>query len=232
MIYCWINDRCQLLNGQIIKILYGFQDHSFGFRVTRLYNYTDDSNFAAWEDNSRRNLEQPIIGMVTNIDHRANNTTFFNLHSVRTGLPPFNTDDRPLTKTFISSRMDELNIERSQVALGIYDAGSEPIYFEGFPPESRPAEHVMIDQLDHCHIYVGIFGSEYSNPTILEYRRAEVLNRPRLCFIKNMTTRNHQLTDFIVELRSNVVYRNFDTPQELRVLVRDAIEHSIPNLFE
>jgi len=232
MIECWINDRCPLSNGHIIRILYGYEDRTVGFRVTRLYNLTERSSFASWEDNRRRNLSNPIIGMVSDIEYGATNTTSFHLNTIREGLPPFNTDGGPLTKTFISSRISGLEEERLQSALGICEVNSQPIYWEGFPSESRPPQDVMIDRLGECHMYVGIFGVEYSEPTILEYTKAEELERQRLCFVKDINGRQQQLTTFLEEIRDDVVYRQFSSSGELKVLVRDAVNNAIKYLFE
>jgi len=122
--------------------------------------------------------------------------------------------------------------ERLQSALGICEAGSQPIYWEGFPPESRPAQKVMINRLNECHIYIGIFGIEYSQPTINEYRRAKELGISRLCFVKNVKNREKLLTDFLEEIRNDVVYKPFTSSGELKVLVRAAIENSVSDLFD
>ncbi len=235
MIQCWIDGQVLLSHGQIIEIRRGIRENNT-IRVARFYSHTHKSIFTS-RINGISMLHPPqqfdpvIIGMVTDINSRENRTDF-NLHQIRDNLPPFNTDGGPLTKTFISSRIDGLEDERLQSALGICEAGSQPIYWEGFPAESRPAENVMINRLDECHIYVVIFGVEYSEPTILEYRRAEELGRERLCFVKDIDGRQQQLTDFLSEIRNDVVYRRFSSPGELKVLVRDAVVASIENLFE
>jgi hypothetical protein len=236
MISCWINERAVLSQGQIIEIRRGIRERNNAIRVTIFYDQVHRSVFTSW-DNSVTMSHPPqqfnpvIIGMVTDVDSRDNRTSF-NLRQIRGGLPPFNTDGGPLTKTFISSRIDGLRDERLQSALGICEAGSQPVYWEGFPPESRPAQEVMIDRLNECHVYIGIFGSVYSEPTIIEYRRAEELGRSRLCFVKNVDDREKRLMDFLHEIRDNVVYRNFTSSGELKILVSDAVIHSIEGLFE
>lgn len=235
MIQCWIDGQVLLSHGQIIEIRRGIRENNT-IRVSRFYSHTHKSIFTS-RINGISMLHPPqqfdpvIIGMVTDIDSRENRTDF-NLHQIRDNLPPFNTDGGPLTKTFISSRIDGLEDERLQSALGICEAGSQPVYWEGFPSSSRPPESEMIDRLDECHIYIGIFGVEYSEPTILEYRRSEELDRPRLCFVKNVNDRETQLTDFLHDIRNDVVYRHFTSPGELKILVRDAIANSIEDLFE
>ena len=236
MIPCWINERASLSLGQIIEIRRGIRESGGTVRVTRLYDHTHKSIFTSWDNgaamsNPPRDFDPVIIGMVTDIESNASRTSF-NLHQIRDNLPPFNTDGGPLTKTFISSRIAGLRDERLQSALGICEAGSQPVYWEGFPPEARPPQNVMIDRLDECHIYVGIFGAEHSQPTITEYRRSEELDRPRLCFVKNVDEREGQLTDFLHEIRSDVIYQSFTSPGELKILVRAAVENSIEDLFE
>jgi len=235
MIQCWIDGQVLLSHGQIIEIRRGIRENNT-IRVSRFYDHTNKSIFTSRINNigminPPQRLDPVIIGMVSDINSRENRTDF-NLHQIRDNLPPFTTEGGPLTKTFISSRIAGLEDERLQSALGICEAGSQPIYWEGFPAESRPAENVMINRLDECHIYVVIFGVEYSEPTILEYRRDEELDSPRLCFVKNVDEREKELTDFLHEIRNDVVYRNFTSPGELKVLVRDAIVNSIEDLFE
>lgn len=235
MIHCWIDGQVLLSYGQIIEIRRGIRENN-SIRVSRFYDHTHRSIFVSRINNigmihPPQRLDPVIIGMVSDVNSRENRTDF-NLHTIRDGLPPFNTDGGPLTKTFISSRIAGLGDERLQSALGICEAVSQPIYWEGFPPEGRPAQDVMIDRLDECHIYVGIFGVEYSEPTIIEYRRTEELDRPRLCFIKNIDNRDGQLTDFLHEIRDGIVYQHFTSPGELKVLVREAVEHSVSDLFE
>jgi len=236
MIRCWINERATLSLGQIIEIRRGIRDSDGTIRVTRFYDHTHKSIFTSWDNgagmvNPPRQFDPVIFGMVKDVNSTGSRTSF-NLYQIKDGLPPFNTSGGPLTKTFISSRIAELQDERLQSALGISEAGSQPIYWEGFPPESRPAENVMIDRLDQCHIYLGIFGAEYSEPTALEYRRAEEIERHRLCFIKNVADREEELTNFIHEIRGDIVYQNFTSPGELKILVREAVANAIDDLFE
>lgn len=236
MIPCWINQQVLLSHGQIIEIRRGIREQDDTIRVTRFFDRTHKSTFTSWDNgagmvNPPRQFDPVIIGMVTDVNSTGSRTSF-NLRQIRDGLPPFITDGGPLTKTFISSRIDGLEDERLQSALGICEAGSQPVYWEGFPPEGRPAQDVMIDRFDECHIYVGIFGVEYSEPTIIEYRRSEELNRTRLCFVKNVDEREKQLTDFINEIRDDVVYQHFISPGELKTLVREAVANAIEDLFE
>jgi len=236
MIPCWINQQVLLPHGQIIEIRRGIRERDDRIRVTRFFDHTHKSIFTSWDNgagmsNPPREFDPVIIGMITDVNSTGSQTSF-NLRQIKDGLPPFNVGEGPLTKTFISSRIAGLEDERLQSALGICEAGSQPIYWEGFPPESRPAQEVMIERLDECHIYVGIFGTEYSEPTIIEYRRAEQLNRPRLCFVKNVDNRDGQLTDFLHEVRDGIVYQNFTSPGELKILIRDAVVHAIEDLFE
>lgn len=236
MIPCWINQQVLLAHGQIIEIRRGIRERDNTIRVTRFYDHTHRSIFTSWDNgagmvNPPRQFDPVVIGMVTDVNSTGSRTSF-NLRQIRDGLPPFSTEGGPLTKTFISSRIVGLRNERLQSALGICEAGSQPIYWEGFPPESRPPQNVMINRLDECHIYVGIFGAQFSSPTVTEYRRAEELNRPRLCFVKNVNNRANQLAEFLDEIRNDVVYRSFTSPGELKTLVCDAVANAIEDLFE
>jgi hypothetical protein len=160
--------------------------------------------------------------------------TEFTLREVRNGLPPFNIHGEPLTNTFISSRIRELSNERLQARNGISEANSRPVYWEGFTPSNRPAREEMINHLDTCHIYVGIFAREYSAPTESEYRRAQILNLPILCYVKSEDDREPQLQELISEFQDNdgITYNTFETPRELFFMLRDHVSIAVNELFE
>lgn len=241
MINCWINESTDLSRGEVIEIREGVEENSDDrrIRVMRFYSYSRDSDISSWDRNvmmihPRQTFQPPIYGMVSGV-RRIQNRTEFILREVRRGLPPFNLNGQPLTNTFISSRIEEVMDERLQARNGVSEANSRPIYWESFLPESRPAREAMIEHLNNCHIYVGIFASEYSEPTVNEYRRARELGIPILCFVKNVERREPQLGELIREFQDGeigITYNSFDTPRELFFMVRDYIPIAINDLFE
>lgn len=243
MINCWINESRDLEGGEIIEINIGIVEESDNcykkIRVVKYYRVKKGINvqtrdFGITMIATKQKFDPPIVGMVSKVNTMENNTTFI-LRKTRRGLPPFNTANKPLTKTFISSKIDELEEERKQASIGIFESGSEPICWENFPPKDRPAPEVMIDKLDSCHIYLGIFSSRYSEPTVKEYRRARELNIPILCFIKNIKTRDSKLEELVYEFKDKekgITYKTFSTPVELKYMVKESVPEAIESLFE
>ena len=242
MINCWINEAMDLSTGEIIEVRMGMESNhgdNRTIRVVNFYSLTRDSDISS-RDFGVGFVHPPvrfnptIYGMVSNV-RRTQSRTEFILREVRQGLPPFNTHGQPLTNTFISSKIQELSDDRVQARNGVSEANSRPIYWEGFAPGTHPARDTMLEPLENCHIYVGIFGSEYSEPTENEYRRARELGLPTLCFVKNVEQREPQLEDLIREFQDDVdglTYNSYSTPIELFYLIRDNIQSAVESLFE
>lgn len=242
MINCWINESINLTSGEVIEVREGMDSNTGNNRTIRIMNFfslTRGSNISSWDRHvgfahPPVRFNPTIYGMVSNV-RRMQSRTEFILREVRQGIPPFNTHGQPLTNTFISSRIQELSNDRLEARNGVSEANSRPIYWEGFPPAERPAREIMIEQLENCHIYVGIFGSEYSEPTENEYRRARELGLPTLCFVKNVEQREPQLHELIREFQDDVegiTYNGYNTPRELFYMIRDNIPTTVEALFE
>ena len=101
-----------------------------------------------------------------------------------------------MNQIFISSVQKELAVERR--ALKDYIQGDallrrffEVFLFEDLPAADRRADEVYLSEVDHCHIYVGLFGNEYGapdaeglSPTEREFDRATAKGKTRLIFVK------------------------------------------------
>lgn len=99
-------------------------------------------------------------------------------------------------KIFISSVQKEFqNIRRDLKAFLLGDAVlrrfiSEVFLFEELPAKDRRADHVYLEAVEQCDIYVGIFGYEYGHededgisPTEHEYDHATRKKKSRLIYI-------------------------------------------------
>jgi predicted HTH transcriptional regulator len=106
-----------------------------------------------------------------------------------------------MQRIFISSVQKELAAERR--ALKDYIHGDallqrffEVFLFEDLPAADRRADEVYLDQVDRCHIYIGLFGNEYGNEdaagwsaTEREFERATAQGKTRLIFVKGADDR-------------------------------------------
>ena len=99
-------------------------------------------------------------------------------------------------RIFISSVQKEFEHARSNLkAFLLGDAVlrrfiSEVFLFEELPARDRRADHVYLDEVKRCDIYLGIFGYEYGyedadgiSPTEHEYRHATKLKKTRLVYV-------------------------------------------------
>lgn len=237
---CWYNDRIELRKGEIIIIKKGIENNADdSLRVTLFSSITSGITYDS-KDNyvtmSRgpNPIDPPLIGMVQDTV-RTYNRTSFSLRQIKSDLPPLIIDHEYFTKTFISSKLDELQDERRRAIIGTFEGKSLPIYWEKFSSEERPAQEAMIDYLDECHMYIGIFGLEYSEPTILELDKAVNSGMPLMVFVKNLADRDPRLETRLQEFKAEedgLIYKKFNTGEELECLVRINIPNAIKRLFE
>lgn len=237
---CWYNDRIELRKGEIIIIKKGIEkDGDDSLWVTLFSSITsgityDSKNNYITMSREPNKIDPPLIGMVQDTvrDYRK---TSFRLRRIKSELPPLIIDQEYFTKTFISSKIDELQDERRRAIIGTFEGKSLPLYWEKFSPEERPAQEKMIDYLDECHIYLGIFGSEYSEPTILELNKAVVSRMPLMVFVKNVPNRDSKLANELRKFKAEeegLIYKRFNTREELECLVQINIPNAIKRLFE
>jgi len=99
-------------------------------------------------------------------------------------------------KVFISSVQSEFAEERqllfeyltSDALLGKF---FEPFIFENIPAIAATPSSVFLQEVEHCDIYIGLFGEKYGfedeegiSPTEREYDYATQLAKPRFVFLK------------------------------------------------
>jgi ATP-dependent DNA helicase RecG len=99
-------------------------------------------------------------------------------------------------KIFISSVQKEFAEVRSEVKAFLvgdpflHRFVSEVFLFEQLPASDQRADHVYLAEVEHCDVYLGLFGNEYGHedtdgvsPTDREYRHATALKKPRLIYV-------------------------------------------------
>ncbi len=130
---------------------------------------------------------------------------------------------------FISSVQKELAEERR--ALKEYVEGDallsrffEVILFETLPAADRRADHVYLDQVDRCDLYMGLFGSEYGcedaagvSPTEREFERATQQGKTRLIYVKRADdrARHPKMAALLRKVGEQLIRRRFGSKEEL-----------------
>ena len=108
---------------------------------------------------------------------------------------------------FISSVQKELAEERR--ALKDYIEGDallrrffDVFLFEDLPAADRRADDVYLDRVDHCGLYLGLFGDQYGyedaeglSPTEREFDRATEQGKTRLIYVKGADDKNRAPKD-------------------------------------
>ena len=122
-----------------------------------------------------------------------------------------------MPKVFVSSKQGELDPERAAVhhALQSTEWDNFTIEFSGAFPDS--VREVFLRNVAECDVYLGIFATVYSQPTVDEYHKAKELGKPTLIYVKKCA-REAPLEKFINdELRvpSGPKYQEFSTTDEL-----------------
>jgi len=138
---------------------------------------------------------------------------------------------------FISSVQKELAEERG--ALKEYIEGDallsrffDVILFETFPAADRRADHVYLDQVDRCDLYVGLFGNDYGyedaagvSPTEREFDRAAQQGKTRLIYVKGADdkVRHPKMAALIRKAGEQLIRRRFGAKAELVAAVYSSL---------
>ena len=121
-----------------------------------------------------------------------------------------------MTKVFVSSKQGELDPERAVLHQALQSAEWDnfTIEFSGAFPDS--VREVFLQHVAECDVYLGIFASIYSQPTVDEYHKARELGKPILIYLKRCAERQPELTKFILEeIQPAYKYQEFSTTEEL-----------------
>jgi predicted HTH transcriptional regulator len=145
-----------------------------------------------------------------------------------------------MERIFISSVQKELAAERR--ALKDYIHGDallrrffDVFLFEDLPAADRRADEVYLSEVDHCHIYVGLFGNEYGapdaeglSPTEREFDRATAGGKTRLIFVKGADdkARHPKMQALIRQAGAQLIRRRFTDITDLNCAVyASLVEH-------
>lgn len=142
-------------------------------------------------------------------------------------------------RVFVSSVMRDFEAYRSAARQGIIDAGMKPILIEDFPSMDVSSRTACLDLVRSCDVYLVVIGdrpgaSPLGKPVVEEeFDEARRRKLPRLMFLQNVVRDTetealaHRLSDYV----SGRFRATFDTPENLRNAVRDALrESSVMNI--
>ena len=142
----------------------------------------------------------------------------------------------PKIKVFISSVQREFAKERRLLCDYIRNDSLlgrffEPFIFEDMPASEVSAQKAYLTQAAKCHVYIGIFGTQYGyedaegvSPTEREYDTATAHFAHRLTYILDTDkVRNPKEQAFINKVEQNVIRRAFTTYEELRTAVYNSL---------
>jgi hypothetical protein len=89
---------------------------------------------------------------------------------------------RAMKKVFVSSKQGELDPERAALHQALQSAEWDnfTIEFSGASPDS--VRDVFLKNVAECDVYLGIFASIYSQPTVDEYHKAKESGKPILIY--------------------------------------------------
>ncbi len=118
---------------------------------------------------------------------------------------------------FLSSDQEEFEKERNRLAKVI---SSIPflacVPLENMGADSRDVLEASLKAVRNSDIYVGVFGREYSEIAMKEYKEAVRYRKPCLTYVKKVKRRDQKLTKFIEEdLKSQFKYHQFRGKEDL-----------------
>ena len=100
----------------------------------------------------------------------------------------------------------------------------EVFLFEDVPALDRRPDELYLDEVEHCDLYVGLFGSDYGtedeeglSPTEREFDRASEVGTHRLIFVKGAETyaRHPKMRALIGKAQAGLIRKRFNTSEEL-----------------
>jgi len=134
---------------------------------------------------------------------------------------------------FLSSAQNEFKKERKALSAKI----SHMPFLNCSLLEDRGADSVSVEEASikgvrECDIYVGIFGNQYSEITVKEYREAVKLRKLCLNYVKRTSNRDSTLQDFIDgELRPQFKYHEFKSRKNLYTQVENNLREQLSRLL-
>lgn len=135
-------------------------------------------------------------------------------------------------KVFISSVINGFAAERDAAAEAIETLRHYPIRAEQFGARAETPQSACLGGVESSDVYVGIFGREYGqrvesglSPTEEEFRHAEKLGLPLLCFVSSgeLSPDQKQFIKSIGDYNSGITWVKYDSPSQLQKLVTMAL---------
>lgn len=134
---------------------------------------------------------------------------------------------------FISSVQKELEKERRALKEFIEEDALlrrffDVFLFERLPASDRRADDVYLDRVDHCDLYIGLFGNEYGHedaagfsPAEREFNRATEHGKKRLIYVKGSddTRRHPKMAALIRKAGDQLIRRRFAGIDDLKSAV-------------
>lgn len=136
-------------------------------------------------------------------------------------------------RIFLSSVQKELASERA--ALRDYLRGDalmrrffNVFLFEDLPASDERADSVYLSEVEHCDIYLGLFGNDYGfedakgvSPTEREFDRATALGKPRIIFVRGAddSARHPKMLKLIHRVGGQLIRRRFSDITDLKAAV-------------
>jgi len=136
-------------------------------------------------------------------------------------------------EVFISSAQSEFEKERTTLAQMI----SKMPFLVCNPLEKRGAESVSaieasLQGVRDCDIYIGIFGSRYSEITKAEFREAMKHYKMCLNYAKRVKSREEQLQEFLeAELKPQFKYHTFSKSKDLHEQIEEDLNRHLLRLL-
>ena len=106
-----------------------------------------------------------------------------------------------------------------------------PFIFEDMPASEVSSQKAYLTQAAECHIYLGIFGTQYGyedtegvSPTEHEFDTATANHAHRLIYILRTNEQRHPKEQaFINKVQQDVIRRSFTTYEELRTAIYNSL---------
>lgn len=137
-------------------------------------------------------------------------------------------------EVFISSKQDEFKRKRKEISKLIND---HP-YLESTPLELRGASadnttDASIKAVRKSDIYIGIFGEQYSEITVKEYREAVLKKIPCFIYVKKIKNREVKLSEFLKnDVESKFKFHEFSSNKKLLEQIETDLNNFIFDLLQ
>lgn len=162
-----------------------------------------------------------------------NNKDIENFLTIREVLAPGEYDYSLIPKIFLSSTINDLIPERSEIGELITGDLGYNVFISEYAGSFAPPRDYILSEIRDSDIYLCIFGETYGNEIEIdghilsatqdEFRAAKNMGKTILLYVKNVTKRDVKLTNFLKEIGDYIdgqKWQAFNTLSELRSAVK------------